>query len=92
MTYETNPRRGIVYGLSGKPITKTNGRGYVQVSYGGQFVALAHRLIWESVFGPIPRGLEINHKNGVKTDNRIRNLEAVTRSENMRHAYRLGLR
>jgi hypothetical protein len=49
-----------------------------------------HRVVWEYVHGPIP-GLDINHLNGVKTDNRIVNLEAVTRAENNRHAVVTGL-
>lgn len=49
----------------------------------------AHRLVWHCLVGPIPDGLCINHKNGIRDDNRPANLEVVTYSENNAHAYRV---
>lgn len=51
----------------------------------------AARVIFESVHGPVPDGLEVNHMDGVKTNDRISNLEAITAAGNIQHAYRTGL-
>lgn len=68
--------------------------GYLQVRVmlnGIRHYTGAHRLVWRALFGPIPNGMVINHKNGSKDDNRPENLEVVTCSGNMQHAYRAGL-
>jgi hypothetical protein len=48
---------------------------------------LLHRLVWICANGEIPD--EINHKNGIKWDNRLDNLELATKSTNALHSYRV---
>lgn len=48
-----------------------------------------HRLIADSFLRDIRNGDMVNHKNGIKYDNRVENLEWCKRSENARHAYRI---
>jgi hypothetical protein len=55
-----------------------------------------HRLVWEAYHGPIPHRHVIHHKNGIKTDNRIENLECLLSrsahtSLHMRKAKALGV-
>lgn len=64
--------------------------GYSRVnlhSDGKQRCYSVHRLVAKA-FIPNPEAKpQTNHKNGIKTDNRLENLEWATRSENQRHRY-----
>ena len=69
-----------------KPLIRLN-KGYLKSGHG-----YVHRLIAET-FLPNPENKRtVNHKNGIKTDNRLENLEWATDSENQLYAYKTGLR
>jgi hypothetical protein len=63
--------------------------GYLQISATPQKV-LVHRIICEKFHGlpPSPKH-QVNHKNGIRTDNRPVNLEWVSSKENLRHAVKI---
>jgi hypothetical protein len=67
---------------------------YLQVRFmheGKRLSATAHRAVYRALKGPIPNGCEVNHDNGVKDDNRPRNLLSDTPSGNTAHAHRHSL-
>lgn len=86
-----DPKPGKIYGAWGTPIGAICADGYVRLGGRRKGYLYAHRLIWETVHGPIPPGLYIDHLNGRKADNRIANLDAVTPSENAFRAIAAGL-
>ena len=71
----------------------TDAYGYLRVDLrcnGKRKNATVHRLVAEAFLGPAPSPKhEVNHKNGDRVDNRVENLEWVTRSENLTHAFRV---
>ena len=73
----------------GRKVNYSNS-GYGQFGLNGKRFYV-HRLVYELFVGMIPKGLEINHINGKKSDNKDTNLELVTRSQNLSHAYKTGL-
>src|SRR5262249_4354731 len=56
--------------------------GYLCVFFRGE--QYVHRLVLEAFVGPCPPGMEARHVNGIKTDNRLVNLQWGTHRQNMR--------
>jgi len=54
-------------------------KGYVLIWIEGRGYVKEHRYVWEKHFGKIPKGYIIHHKNENKEDNRIENLECITK-------------
>ena len=46
----------------------------------------------ESFVGPRPAGLVINHRDGVRWNNHVDNLEYVSQRDNVQHAFKIGRR
>lgn len=73
-----------------KPQKRPNGyvQGTIRFLDGRYEYPLVHRLVAAAFIGHIPESMQVNHKNGIRSDNRVENLEIVTASENNLHAYR----
>jgi len=79
----------------GRTLKGSADNGYIRVDLSKDNNAIhyrIHQLVSAAFIGPCPEGKQINHKDGIKTNNVVSNLEYVTLSENQLHAYRLGLR
>ena len=89
-------RAGILYEVPAKSLKPNlhNPRKYHRVTlYNGndRKHLHVHRLVYEAFVGEIPKGYEVDHIDGDKNNNHYSNLEAVTPSENVKRAYKLGL-
>ena len=70
-------------------------KGYLRVrltypdanSTDGRYTFKVHRLVAMFYLKNYSEELQVNHKNGIKTDNRKENLEMVTNRENVIHAW-----
>ena len=88
-------KKGIIVNQFNKPFTTVGTAGYIRIPYVDDnyksFTVAAHRIIWIVENGLITDpNLVINHKNAIKTDNRIENLELITHGQNIKHAYDIG--
>lgn len=70
---------------------KKDTHGYLRVKFGskGKF-RLVHRILAEIFLPKINIKKDVNHINGKRDDNRLKNLEWATRSENIKHGYNIG--
>lgn len=92
---KTKNKYGEMYRIVPEKILKTNmiHKGYLQVKLCNQEQKnlLVHRLVAEAFIPNVENKDQINHINGIKTDNRIENLEWITGKDNIQHAMEIGL-
>lgn len=95
--YRIDFEQGLIWSTHWNRLVKgtLNSFGYVRVciqeSDKKRYVGY-HRIIWIAAHGPIPADMTIDHINGVKTDNRLKNLRLLTIGDNIRAAAAMGLR
>ena len=84
---EPEEKRCKKHGKPWKGTTTKTVAGYVRRRRGyGQPLEYEHRIVWEDAHGPIPTGYHVHHKNHVRDDNRLENLELVLGSRhNAKH-------
>lgn len=85
-----DPKNDFVYNPLTGEIKRVHNNQY-KVSDSGYYVIKVgkvtmpqHRLAWFLYYGKWPK-YQIDHINGIKTDNRIANLRDITRSENLQN-------
>lgn len=82
---------GLIFNLNGRKITGVIDHcGYRKILINGKS-ELWHRIIAKCFIPNIDKLPCVNHKDGNKQNNDVKNLEWCTHSENTKHAYKSGL-
>lgn len=91
--FSYNEAHGGFLNGKGKRAGKANMNGYRTISLQKDLIAYTfceHRCVWTWFNGEIPEGMEINHIDFDRSNNKIENLELVTHAENMAHVLNAG--
>ena len=88
-------KNGDVLSLKSKKIlskNKNNGNGYLIFCLCSEKLEkkknyYQHRFVYEVFKGMIPSIMEIDHRNGVRNDNRIKNLQLLTHKQNVEKSH-----
>lgn len=87
---------GTIYNKNGtKKSLKTNVKGYLFSNFyvdGKLICKLAHTIVAEAYLGKKPLGFETDHINNIRNDNRVCNLQYLSKSDNNKKSYDSGNR
>jgi len=89
--YEIDEEGNVYSYQKKKTLSQTNnGNGYMTVTLNNTKFYV-HRLVAQTYIDKPEGKNDVNHKDGDKSNNSAKNLEWVSKSENIRHAYDSGL-
>ena len=87
ISYKNKNGINVTFNRQGQPIKPYgNGTGYIRVRLERRH-HYVHRLVALAFITNQYGKPEVNHKNGVRTDNVVENLEWATHSENIKHSF-----
>ncbi len=88
--------RGLIFNTRTGNLKKPghDRKGYLRIRLidgrGRQATKKVHRLVAQAFLPNYSESLQVNHKNFIKDDNRVENIEMVTQSQNTKHAWDNG--